>query len=175
MQLIAPVTDYIPASTLTTLGDMIVRGAALPERLGLTHMFHVYLSGDVVVGTGAWVDIDFDTVLYNLGGDFDIITDFRLEVTEAGYWFINLKVNLENPADGTQLQVRLDNNGFSTAVGQNVAGAAKDISASCCFAGEVETGGYVQGELRHDAGANRNMLGGNRIWTSMIGFRLPIL
>jgi len=33
MQLIAPVTDYIPASILTTLGDIPVRGAVLPERL----------------------------------------------------------------------------------------------------------------------------------------------
>jgi len=33
MQLIAPVTDYIPASMLTTVGDMVVRGAVAPERL----------------------------------------------------------------------------------------------------------------------------------------------
>ncbi len=33
MQLIAPVTDYIPASILTTRGDIIQRGAAQPERL----------------------------------------------------------------------------------------------------------------------------------------------
>jgi hypothetical protein len=32
MELIAPVTDYIPASILTTLNDIVVRGAADPER-----------------------------------------------------------------------------------------------------------------------------------------------
>lgn len=33
MRIIAPVTNYIPRSVLTTLGDLVVRGAALPERL----------------------------------------------------------------------------------------------------------------------------------------------
>lgn len=32
MQLIAPITDYIPASILTTLNDIVVRGAVLPAR-----------------------------------------------------------------------------------------------------------------------------------------------
>lgn len=33
MQITAPVTDYIPASLLTALGDIVIRGAANPERL----------------------------------------------------------------------------------------------------------------------------------------------
>lgn len=33
MRIIAPVTDYIPASVLTTLGDIVIRGVADPERL----------------------------------------------------------------------------------------------------------------------------------------------
>jgi len=35
VHIIAPVTDYIPASVLTTHGDMVVRGAADPERLAI--------------------------------------------------------------------------------------------------------------------------------------------
>lgn len=34
MMITAPITDYIPASVLTTLGDMVVRDAANPIRLG---------------------------------------------------------------------------------------------------------------------------------------------
>ena len=33
MKVTAPVTDYIPASVLTTLNDIVIRGAAAPERL----------------------------------------------------------------------------------------------------------------------------------------------
>jgi len=41
MQLIAPVTDYIPASILTTHGDLVERGAVIPERLagGLANLY----------------------------------------------------------------------------------------------------------------------------------------
>lgn len=33
MRITAPITDYIPQSILTTLGDLAVRGAVIPERL----------------------------------------------------------------------------------------------------------------------------------------------
>ena len=67
MQLIAPVTDYIPASVLTDLNDIVVRGAVLPERqpgllksIGL-HMgsFTRNAPGDQVVG-----GVPFNASLY---------------------------------------------------------------------------------------------------------------
>ncbi len=57
MQLIAPVTDYIPASILTTIGDIVVRGAALPQRLGIG-VTSAFLEGRGAGNTPAYQYID---------------------------------------------------------------------------------------------------------------------
>lgn len=53
MQIIAPVTDYIPASILTTPGDIVIRGAAGPERLAEID----------------WRGVHIDNELRNAGGN----------------------------------------------------------------------------------------------------------
>jgi len=53
MQLVAPVTDYIPASLLTTNGDTVIRGATLPERLARAGSTS-YLQSHNVAGQPEW-------------------------------------------------------------------------------------------------------------------------
>lgn len=69
MRIIAPVTDYIPASILTTKGDIPVRGDAIPERLAagaLNYLLHGQGAGAVpsydeglLRATGVKIDKDY--------------------------------------------------------------------------------------------------------------------
>lgn len=56
MRIIAPVTDYIPASLLTTLNDIVVRGAAAPERQpGLLRAIGIHIGNNVRNAGGAQI------------------------------------------------------------------------------------------------------------------------
>lgn len=53
MRIVVPLTDYIPASTLTIQGDMVRRGAALPERLP-ADLNYAYLFNQTAGGAPVW-------------------------------------------------------------------------------------------------------------------------
>jgi len=54
MQISVPVSDYIPASILTTLNDMVVRGAAIPARQpGLLRAIGTHVQGFSQAAAGA--------------------------------------------------------------------------------------------------------------------------
>lgn len=55
MRIIAPVTDYIPASILTTLNDIVVRGVADPERLAEVNWRGFYHGVDNMAASGTKV------------------------------------------------------------------------------------------------------------------------
>ena len=57
MIITAPVTDYIPASILTTQGDMVVRGAANPGRMASAAMWQILRSRGVGV-TPNWAFLE---------------------------------------------------------------------------------------------------------------------
>lgn len=85
MQIIAPVTDYIPASILTTLNDIVVRGAAGPERLAEVNWRGCHIGNDtrntagdqVIAGVGflpsvvIFLATDGDTTKKNISFGFD--------------------------------------------------------------------------------------------------------
>ena len=54
MDIIAPVTDYMSGSVLTTRGDVLQRGVTVAERLALGSV------GDALVVNGAGTDVEWD-------------------------------------------------------------------------------------------------------------------
>ena len=55
MIITAPVTDYIPASILTTLNDKVIRGAAIPERIAEIDWRGVHFGNDTSAASEAKV------------------------------------------------------------------------------------------------------------------------
>ncbi len=75
MIITAPVTDYIPASLLTTQGDMLVRGPAIPQRLekiaGVNNLIN-----RTGVGIPEWLQISSGLDLYYKGSGAGLIPLF---------------------------------------------------------------------------------------------------
>lgn len=78
MRIIAPVTDYIPKSILTTVGDRIIRGVAIPERYNKNRI--PFDTDDLQFkqhDIGLWNMDTTDNVDVNLGGGWGLDTNLR--------------------------------------------------------------------------------------------------
>lgn len=94
MELIAPVTDYIPASLLTTEGDLIVRGVADAERIPQRVSFNAYLGTDYSLASAASLLIPIDTEIFDRGAVFDAGTGW-FTVPRTGYYLIVVQGELD--------------------------------------------------------------------------------
>lgn len=116
MEIVQVVTDYIRRSLLTATGDMVVRGATIPERL-TAGAVGTYLKGkgagvlpayesEVVmlgcrVGLGSaqvvtvdtWIKINLDTEDYDIGDNFNVVTH-RWTCPQAGYYQIAVNIQV---------------------------------------------------------------------------------
>ena len=103
MQITAPVTDYIPASILTTLGDHVVRGAAIPERAALRAVCRASRQFVQAIPNITWTDIEFDVVSYDRGTDFDLV-NHRFVCPRDGQYLAIVNICFEDFDDGIEMR-----------------------------------------------------------------------
>jgi len=77
MIITTPVTDYIPASILTTLNDIVLRGAADPERLAEVDWRGVYIGNDTRNAVG-------NQIITGVGFVSRVITFLAIQTTVPG-------------------------------------------------------------------------------------------
>lgn len=175
MQLVAPVTDYIPASILTTLGDMPIRGAAIPERIGMRSGVLVRLSGDQVVPTGASTLIEFDTEVFDVGGEFDPSAgDHMFEPNADGTYLLGLLARYADLPDTVFYQHDIRNGATRLAECGLHAGGVGGSGHLLASIAELVTTDIVKFYTYHLRGVNATLQGGNIRFTQAFMFRLTL-
>lgn len=96
MQIVTPVTDYIPASLLTTNGDIVERLAGVNARLGARAMFRAHRSAVQTLVTGTQTLVEYDVEDFDIGGNYDHVTDFDFTVPRDGYYMFAAGVSIGN-------------------------------------------------------------------------------
>lgn len=163
MDITTPVTDYIRRSLLTTQGDIIVRGAAQPERHIQPCIFWAYgSSGGQAIADTAWVTLDLDTAIINRETVFNT-TNNRFYAPRAGVYLLAYNVLLSSPiTDGLYLFCRMIGSTIGTIGSmKNTAGAVDSFGLCCMTIATLALNEYVYVQVYQDSGAAETIDGGN--------------
>jgi len=183
MRLVQVISDYIRRSILTTQGDLVVRGAALPERLAAgaagTYLMgqgvgvipayvapsaipacRMTLSANQSIPSGLWTKI-----LLN-GTDFDITSNFdsgsnRWVCAKTGIYYVSVSVGMADLTVGARMggAAYLNGNISSPMVTLGVGGAGNQyLTSSDCLSLAVND--YIDLRGFQTCGVNKNVRGG---------------
>ena len=173
MIITAPVTDYIPASVLTTLGDLVIRGAAIPERHpALTRIIMCNDAGAQAFPNGADTLIEFPTEVIDRKEEWSQIND-RFEPIEDGLYFFAIYFTIVGLADNELVTLNVAATAapiywadFSCTNGDNVP---------CILTGAQEMAGGVDNlEFSIDNACGRGLTGNQwRRYNSIHIWQIP--
>jgi len=146
MKIMQTITDYIMKSILTTHGDLVVRGAALPERLAAVALGQVLKSAGVGAKP-AWGVPKLEDGLFAMGS-FSRSTAGDEVVTGVGFQ-PSLVVFFTSDATATNMNSSI---GFDTGTlqkGQTVRSNHTEIVNISGYSINMYRGGvnYIQGEI----------------------------
>ncbi|NIQ91314.1 MAG: hypothetical protein GWN93_20820 [Deltaproteobacteria bacterium] len=144
MNIMQIITDYIARSTLTTKGDLVVRGDSLPERLAAGTLGR-FLQANGSGQKPSWqkvsisdFDIAHDTILRSTGGvenvnglGFDAKLVLLLARTFTG--------------GGPEISIGWINTLGQSCVTQEVGGTTSQIGTSNCIRNYIDASNYMLG------------------------------
>lgn len=137
--------------------------------------FKVYLANAQSVATGSFVKVKYDTKQWDIGGFFDIVTNFRYTPLMPGKYNLGMAACVLFNATAAFASVALYKNG--AAVTENNIGSTTTVNAiSCPFVSSESMNGstdYLEVFVQHNAGSNKNLQVG-AIDTWFFGNRLSL-
>jgi hypothetical protein len=165
MEITNPVTDYIPKSILTTQGDLVVKGVAQPERLAQRACCYVRRNGVQAIPSGAPTAVQFNDVVFDRNGDFDITTNYRFDVPRTGYYLVTGMVRWNNGAAGINYYTRvwvptLYYGEFYTRSKDN-----QQLTQPMSVIVPAAAGNYIQFWIEQNSGGAVNILGSSMVQT----------
>lgn len=182
MRLMQVISDYIRRSILTTQGDLVVRGAALPQRLAAgaagTYLrgqgagvipaweacptipaCRAILSANQLIPTSSWTIVELDGTDYDTTASFNTSTH-RWVCPETGKYLICVCIRFNNLPNETLIGVRAyKGSDMSPYFNFRVGGEGE----SMCGLGDilvVSLGDEVRLNAYQDSGINKFVLGG---------------
>jgi len=158
MQLVAPVSDYIPGSVLTTVGDYVVRGAVIPERRAERAFCHVARQFAQVIANNSWVTIDFDFVVVDRGADFDDV-NHRFVCPREGTYLVSVCASWENFNDGVEMRLQIMCDGTSYFSGFTHPGGAGENGHSGFCIVPADAGDFITARVHQLSGGNESLDG----------------
>lgn len=183
MRLVQVITDYIRRAILTTQGDLVVRGAAQPERLASgaldTYLrgkgagvipayeaeptipaMRATLSANQSVPTSTWTKINFDGTDYDTTSDFDVV-NHKWVCSEAGiYLIVNNLAIADLLADRIGNMIIKVNGNFQGGFVSIAHATTTSLRLSSNDILSLSVNDYVELFVFHTHGANRNIIGG---------------
>jgi hypothetical protein len=125
---------------------------------GFTSAVRVWGGGGVqLITKSTYTKIQFDTEVYDLGGEFDSSTNYRFTATDTGKYHVSLFVAPSTYTAQTQWTVRIYKNGS-----YNFAGIRSDMLWQGSTVGididvELSANQYIEGFVWHNDSVDRNI------------------
>lgn len=165
--------DYkLPIITGTSLavGDLLRwNGAAWVNYPDSNYIGHprsacsVYLNVSQDIASEDWTKVEFDTVDYDLGTEFDHVTDHEFTAAVTGYYHVTFNLRFfESMNDGDLISIKIIKDSANIAQ-QSLIASVNTFFAFLDIAKDVylTAGQTLHGEVFHDFGANRELRGTN--------------
>lgn len=137
---------------------------------------HVYLDGDQIIPTGTETKINFNTASYDLGGDFDIVTNHRFVAPVSGYYLITSSATFYNAIEA-EFTLFLYINGPPVddcrAIHNDTTNLVRNKSAPCSVIVHLTAGDYFELYVYQDTGDDLGLYG-NKSYTYMSVFLISV-
>jgi len=183
MRIVQVISDYIRRSILTTQGDLVVRGAAVPERLAagaagtlLTGQgagaipsyvaptvypgVFAYRTTDVSIPTATHRKIPFNRVDYDTESDFDLTTG-KWFPSVTGLYLFTFKGKLMSCNDQDNFTLGIRKEGLYTSIRAGLrTGDAGNITVMGAGTYVCTAGEWYELVAYHNSGVNRVIKGG---------------
>ena len=189
------IEDYIPASTMTTRGDMVTRDASEPIRLAVGSANTILRSDGTdpswgglegvlalvrtekaaasqSIPAGAWTKVAFDVETWDNKNIYDTGT-YRCTPSNAGKYIVYIIVQWETIASGKNFYVAIYNNGVIGSYSRrNLTNSAVTNYSMTISSMETMNGStdYIEAYVyQGDTVARNIMTGGNASYMFIIG------
>lgn len=103
--------------------------------------------------------ISLDTETYDIGGDFDAVTNYRFTAPVTGYYIICAQVNYASAGDGSVEQLDIRKNGSDFLRVTDRAAGTGNSSVNISDIVLLTAADYVELWFTHGAGAGENCTG----------------
>lgn len=134
MRIAVPVTDYIPASILTTLNDLVIRGAAAPVRYGQLSAVHARITNAQNIPNNTWTLIEWNVELEDTNNEMDLVNYYFVPNRDK-YIVLSAGVKIGGLGDGDTIGIRCYHGGNCFAENMQLigSGGSHGLHISCCF------------------------------------------
>lgn len=173
MEITNPVSDYIARSILTADNMLPLRVDGAPAGFPTDHFVSAYSSAGQVIPTAMPTQIQLNTEILDLQGDFDHTT-YLLKPTKEGLWLIAGMVGFQNLGNGNNMaaMIRVNAGQGKTTYATSSSGTDRD----CCLTFDImhlETSDEIGLNGWQNSGANKNTLSGT-VYSTFIAWLLPV-
>ena len=142
-----------------------------------THRAHVYLAADFTVATATDTLIPFTAEDYDVGGLHDnAVNNSRITLVESGWYLIVAQASWYQNSTGRR-SLKLFVDGQQEAIGELTSGSDAGVGVSHQVAtfGYLTAGQYIECTVKQSSGGNLDMIGANRVFTSLKVLKLPFV
>ncbi|MBA7486830.1 hypothetical protein ES707_22391 [subsurface metagenome] len=118
--------------------------------------FSVYRSAALTLGTGGFVEVVFDAVLFDGRNEYSVANG-RFTAVETGYYLLAFRVGIQDLADGKYIMVSLWLNGGPPylASSRTVVGGVNWVVQGANKVVHMQAGEYASVFVYHDHGDDR--------------------
>lgn len=132
--------------------------------------FWGYQLANLVVGSGVFTPVPYDTVVYDPLGEHDVAVANTFVPAQSGYYWIEAKVQFSPCTPATWARIRLTLNGATVEEHYVAQHGWTNEYVKAAYMGWLNAGDAVTASTMHLSGVNENLLGGQYL-TYLRGFR----
>ena len=146
----------VDASNNLTIGDSNLNENAINTQC----KFLVGLSSPQSIPDNTWTKVEYDTEIYDIGGDFDNASGYDFTVPVTGYYLLYTQGRVDDLDDGDNMQVAIyvDGTIVRRTIGYS-ANAADIIQMGLTTVEYLTAAQVVYSALYHNEGAAQNATG----------------
>lgn len=143
-------SDGAPDPAVSVDADGIV---SMPYQSGC----RVHLSTTQSIPTGTWTKLAFVTENFDIQGEFDNAVNYRFTAKVAGYYQINLIVQISAVANTHVIYAGIHRNGALVSTSSSIASTTTttDLIQEVSDILYLDVGDYIEGYIHQVSGANR--------------------
>jgi hypothetical protein len=157
--------------TRVSAGVVAIEGSNIATVGGMATKVSVYLSGAQTISNATFTKVQLDTENFDLAGDYDNSSNYRLQPSTAGYYMIAAGAGITPMPTGKIYAVMIYKNGTRVAMSEmhtNSAGDALAISTSRLLYMDGSSD-YAELYVYHNSGGDEDIYAGNN-WTFLTAF-----
>lgn len=142
-----------------------------------SHRAHVYLAADFTVVTATDTLVPFTAEDYDVGGLHDnAVNNSRITLAENGWYLIIAQASWYQNSTGRR-SLKLFVDGQQEAIGEVTSGSDAGIGLShqVVTFGYLTAGQYIECTVKQSSGGNLDMIGANRVFTSLKVLKLAFV